>query len=356
MSDQVVNPWSTQTAGGVITKIKTPFSLFQQFYKRTIYFETAKIFFERVNKNYRRLAPFVAPNVQGFVNRRNGYTADSLAPAYIKEKDEIDINAPLNRLPGESMVGGSYTNQQRHDIIVADIAKDQKQRIYNRFEWLACMAAKNGTVTISGEKYPARVVGFNRNPGLTLVSDWTAVGADPLKDIYALRRLANTESGARIVDVYFGRDAWTQLSKVHETLLFGERGLMDTRFKGSDTELSRLLDGFEGLEFVGRISGLRGGGELRIWIYEATYIDAETNVQEYYLEPDEVFGISPAVFDGVRCFGAIKDGRAGWKAMEIFAKNWVASDDPWEEFFMTQSAPLMVPGDPDATFLIKTGS
>ena len=356
MSEQVVNPWDLQTAGGVIRKLKVPFSLFQAFYTRTILFETPKIFFERVSNNYRRVAPFVAPNVQGWINRRNGYTADSFAPAYVKEKDEVDINAPLMRMPGESMVEGSYSNQQRHDMIVADLTLQQKERINNRFEWLACMAAKNGSVTISGEKYPTRTVGFNRNAGLTLVSDWSAAGADPLEDIYGLRRLANTESGARIVDIYFGRDAWKAFLKVHQELLFGMNGLMDKNFGGSDTSVSRLLDQFEGLEFVGRISGLNGGGELRIWIYEATYIGAEDNAQHYYLEPTEVFGIAPTVFAGVRCFGAIKDGRAGWKAMEIFAKNWVSQEDPWEEFFMTQSAPLMVPGDPDATFLIKTGA
>lgn len=356
MSDQVVNPWDTQTAGGVIRKIKVPFSLFLGFYGRSIYFETDKIFFERVNTNYRRVAPFVAPNVQGWINRREGYTADSLAPAYIKEKDEVDINAPLMRLPGETMVSGSYTNQQRHDIIVADLAAQQKQRIYNRFEWMACQAAKNAEVTISGEKYPARTVTFPRNPGLTMVSNWTAQGADPMGDISALRRIANSESGARIVDVYFGRDAYQAYFNAHKDLLVGTNGLMDKNMGGSETQITRLLDQFEGLEYVGRVSGLNGAGEIRIWIYEATYLDAETNAQEYFLDPAEVFGIAPSVFAGVRCFGAIKDGRAGWKAMEIFSKNWVSQEDPWEEFFMSQSAPLMVPGDANATFLIKTGA
>lgn len=356
MSDQVINPWDTQTSGGVITKIKVPFSLFLQFYTRAIYFETNKIFFERVNNNYRRVAPFVAPNVQGFINRRNGYTADSIAPAYIKEKDEIDINAPLMRMPGETLVSGSLSNQQRHDIIVADMAAQQKQRIYNRFEWLACKAAKDGQVTISGEKYPTRTVSFNRNPGLTLVTNWYANGANPMQDIADLRRIANTESGARIVDLYFGRDAYVAFFNAHKELLVGLGGLMDTRLGGSETQITRLMDQFEGLEYVGRVAGLNGAGEIRIWVYEATYLEAETNAQSYFIEPNEVFGISPTVFAGVRCFGAIKDGRAGWKAMEIFSKNWVSSEDPWEEFFMSQSAPLMVPGDANATFLIKTGT
>lgn len=358
MSDQVINPWDVQTSGGVVREIKVPFSLFLQFYTRSIYFETDKVYFERVNENYRRVAPFVAPNVQGFINRRHGYTADALAPAYVKEKDEIDINAPLMRMPGETLISGSLSNQQRHDIIVADMAAQQKQRIYNRFEWLACKAAKEGEVTISGEKYPTRLVNFNRNPGLTLVTDWStaAANADPMADISSLRRLANSESGARIVDVYFGRDAYNAYFRVHKEELVGLGGLMDTRLGGSDTQITRMMDQFEGLEYVGRVSGLNGAGEIRIWVYEATFLTAEENAQEYFLEPDEVFGISPTVFAGVRCFGAIKDGRAGWKAMEIFAKNWVSQEDPWEEFFMTQSAPLMVPGNANATFLIKTNT
>lgn len=356
MSDQVVNPWDLQTAGGVIRKLKVPFSLFLQFYPRVINFETPKIFFERVNDNYRRVAPFVAPNVQGWINRRNGYTADAFSPSYIKEKDEVDINAPLMRLPGENMVEGSLSNQQRHDIIVADLARQQKQRIYNRWEWLACFAAKDGAVTIGGEKYPERTVSFNRLATLTRVSDWTAGAANPLQDIYDLRRIANTESGARIVDVYFGRTAWQRFVAKHKADLYGEGGYMDKRLGGSDTQITRLLDQFEGLEYVGRISGLNGGGELRIWIYEATYLSAEENAQEYFLAPNEVFGIAPTVFSGVRCYGAIKDGRAGWKAMDIFSKNWVSGEDPWEEFFMSQSAPLMVPGDANATFKITTGA
>lgn len=354
MSDQVVNPWDLQTSGGVVRKLKVPYSLFLNFFGRTIAFETPKIYFERVSNNYRRLAPFVAPNVQGWINRRTGYTADAFSPAYIKEKDEVDINAPLMRMPGEAMIGGSFTNQQRHDILVADIALQQKTRIYNRWEWLACKAAKDGVVTISGEKYPSRTVGFNRNPGLTRVSDWTQTAANPMQDIADLRRLANTESGARIVDTYFGRTAYQQFLARHREELFGQNGLMDRNMGGSETSITRMLDQFEGLEYVGRISGLNGAGEIRIWIYEATYLTAEENTQEYFIEPNEVFGIAPTVFDGVKCFGAIKDGKAGWKAIDIFAKNWISQEDPWEEFFMTQSAPLMVPGDANASFLLTT--
>ena len=55
---------------------------------------------------------------------------------------------------------------------------------------------------------------------------------------------------------------------------------------------------------------------------------------------------------GVRGFGAIRDKRAGLQALEVFSKMW-EEEDPSVEYLMSQSAPLMVPRNPNATFKIK---
>jgi hypothetical protein len=52
---------------------------------------------------------------------------------------------------------------------------------------------------------------------------------------------------------------------------------------------------------------------------------------------------------GVRCFGAIQDFDANLQALAMFPKMW-RSDDPSATFIMTQSAPLMVPVNPNNTF------
>ena len=65
-------------------------------------------------------------------------------------------------------------------------------------------------------------------------------------------------------------------------------------------------------------------------------------------------GISSAV-EGVRCFGAVLDKSAGYQAVDYFPKMW-EEEDPSVEYLMTQGAPLMVPSDPNATFMLTVKS
>ena len=58
--------------------------------------------------------------------------------------------------------------------------------------------------------------------------------------------------------------------------------------------------------------------------------------------------LNPVGVDGVRAFGAILDPRAGYQALPIYSKNWIA-EDPAAEYIMSQSAPLMIPGRPNAS-------
>jgi hypothetical protein len=57
--------------------------------------------------------------------------------------------------------------------------------------------------------------------------------------------------------------------------------------------------------------------------------------------------------NGTRCYGAIRDKRAGLAAMSLFPKMW-DQEDPSVTYTMTQSAPLMVPGNPNNSFRLKS--
>ena len=52
---------------------------------------------------------------------------------------------------------------------------------------------------------------------------------------------------------------------------------------------------------------------------------------------------------GVKAFGAILDKKASFQPLPIFPKMW-DEDDPSATILMTQSAPLMVPINPNNTF------
>jgi hypothetical protein len=49
----------------------------------------------------------------------------------------------------------------------------------------------------------------------------------------------------------------------------------------------------------------------------------------------------------VQAFGGIRDGKAGYRALEFFPKMW-EKDDPANVMLQCQSAPILVPTNVDA--------
>lgn len=322
------------------------------FFGRQINFETPYIDFENVNRRYRKLAPFVAPTAQGRVISSQGSRLTRYAPAYVKPKSVIDPNKMIARQPGE-VPYQPLSNEQRRDAVIAEETRDHKARLTNRNEWLAANAVIYGSVTIAGEDYPTKFVDFGRDPSLTITltgaAKWDQTTAKPLVDLKAARRKSADLSGTRIRRLIFGENAWDLFS---QRMGFDDPkagNLLDTTFRGSETSVSRLLDGFEGAEFAGTLTGVNGQGRFECWVYSGSY-DDDNGVQVPYLDTNDVVGVGD--FDGVRCFGAIHDARAGYRSLEVFMKNW-ENQDPSVEYLLSQSAPLMVPGEPNATFRIR---
>ena len=198
---------------------------------------------------------------------------------------------------------------------------------------------------------PSTLVDFRRHSSLTAVlaggAQWTQNTADPMADIRSMRTNANQRSGTRLTTWIFGENAWNYfLARVNV------KEMMNKNYGGQDVSVTLIREGMEGVEYMGRISGLNGAGSMDIYVDTSKYIDPETGVETFFLDQDTVIGIAPSGVQGYRCFGAIKDKGAGYKALEMFPKMW-EQEDPSVEYLMTQSAPLMVPKQPDATCSIK---
>lgn len=329
---------------------KSPSSFWLQFFPRQINFTTPEIAFDKVFGDDRGLAPFVVPNVQGRVLGLDGYETMSFKPAYVKPKHVVDPNMVIERQPGEALGTGSLSISQRRDAVIAEILRKHRVLIQNRCQWLAARALIDGKVVIEGEDYPKTLVDFRRHPSLTGTltgaARWSESTANPLEDLKTMRVHANNRSGARITQHIFGAEAWDMFCQRVDL-----KDLLDTRYRGSETSITRLDDGYEGVEYMGVIQGLNGAGRIEVWVNTEKYIDPVTGAEEFYLDQKTVVGVSPLV-QGVRCFGAIKDKKSDYRALEIFPKMW-EEEDPSVEYLMSQSAPLMVPKQPDATFSLK---
>ena len=323
------------------------------FFGSQINFQTPTITWDKVYGDDRHLAPFVIPSVQGRPQKLEGYDTVAFSPAYIKIKDVVDANMHMLRQAGEALGTGSLSLEQRRDAVIGYLLGQQKTKVHNRWEWLAARAIIDGKVTIKGEDYPETLVDFRRDAGLTGVltggAAWGQATANPLADLKTMRMRVNDKSGARITRHIFGAQAWDKFAARVDL-----KELMDTRYGGMQNSVTRMWDGYEGLEYMGVIQGLNGAGRIEAWVNTSKFIDPETGAEDFYLPQNKVVGVSDMV-QGVRCFGAIMDKKARYLPLEIFNKNW-ENEDPSVEYLLSQSAPLMIPKQPDATYVLDVGN
>lgn len=320
------------------------------FFNRVMTFTTEEILFDRVVTN-RRMAPFVSPVVQGRVMRSQGYETRSFRPAYSKPKHIVDPNRVFTRMAGED-IGGSMSPAARWNAAVVENMREERDSLNRLFNWMAAMSVIHGKVTISGEDYETRVVDFGRDPGLLYVptgaARWGEGSADPLADIARLRKLAFQKSGSVINRLTMGLDAFDLFfadDKVKDLLKDNSVSVSRT----SDSTLSAMGSTDTPFEYRGVLQGANGQGRIEVYTYDEQYEDADNNTHSIMSSYD-VVGTGPGI-RGVRCFGAIRDKRAGLQALPMFPKMW-DQEDPSVTYTMTQSAPLMVPANVNNSFRI----
>lgn len=322
-----------------------------QFFTETINFDTEEVRFDVEDLNEYRLAPFVSPNVQGRVMRSKGFSVKAMRPAYVKPKHVVDPSRSIPRRAGERP-GGTLSRAERFDAIVSDNLRRERLMIENRWDWMACKAVVDASVTIVGEDYPAVTVDFGRDSSLTSVlagaTKWDQGSATPMKDIEYKRQIAFRLSKSPITQLIFGLDAWNAFTEdFHPDV----QKLLDGLRKGNQADFNSAgVQAGSPYEYQGTIAGFAGAGRLALFTYSNLYEDTDGSMQPY-MDQGTVVGIGPAT-KGVRLFGAIADKKANLAAVDMFPKQWEV-DDPSASYTMTQSAPLMAPLRPNNSFKLK---
>lgn len=338
-------PYTTYTTHDLLQMVRTirnPSSFWlDTYFKSQINFTDRYIDFDVVDET-KRLAPFVAPTVQGRVISQEGFATKRFAPAYVKPKGVVDPSRLVERTAGEPYTG-SLTPAQRRDVVVADMVRKYKNMIFRRWEWMASQAALYGQVTVAGEDYPTVTVSFGRDAGqtdvLTGTDAWDDPASSPLEDIERMVNQTHQLSGYATRGVIMGTEAWAAFIK-HDDV----KELLETR-RGSTSTAETGPGGGEVIELKGTF------GKHNVWVYNDIYED-DTGTSQPFMDPRDVFAASAEGFQGVRCFGAILDKRAGYQALDIFTKMW-EQEDPSVEYLLMQSAPLMVPKNPNASWRMR---
>jgi surface antigen len=338
--------FSTAELRKVIVDSRPPVQYFlDRLYKEQMEFTTEEIMFDDL-KLGRRMAPFVAPNLQGRVQKRSGFYTRSFRPAYVKPKDVVTPGRMLRRLAGEALTG-DMTPGERWRATVAAYQLDQRKQIMRRWEWMAAQAALYGQVTISGEDYPTVTIDFGRSANHTVVLTGTARWSDtansnPADDLEDWATRIREAEGFVVTRVTMGGAAWRAFRKhpVIEKLLETRRGSTSTAETGPGLG--------ESVEFKGQI------GSFNIYVYADVYEDEDGAIQQM-MDSRDVLLEAEAGYEGVRAFGAIMDAKAGLQPYDIFPKMW-ENEDPSVIYLLSQSAPLMIPSRPNCTLRARVVS
>jgi hypothetical protein len=351
-----VSLFSTQELIEVQQRLQNlPDGFWRNRYPRVITSDREEIMFEVADVDNRKLAPFVAPNVQGRVMRGQGFEARTFRPAYVKPKHIVDPTKAIPRMMGEPMMGG-MSMLARFNAQVATNMRLELESIYRRWDWMAARATIDGSVTVAGDDYPTTFVDFGRDPSLTVQLTGTAVWsatatANPLRDLADANDDAFRLGNAPITDLVFGITAYANFIKNQEV-----KDLLSTLTRASNSSFATIpLIQNANYQDMGSID-TPGGGRFNLWRYSNWYSAVSSTGQltvEQFLDPEYVVGLGPGL-DGCAMFGAIMDYEAGFRAeATVFPKMWVEKD-PSAVFTMSQSAPLFAPLNPNNSFVIKT--
>ena len=340
--------YSTAALLGVLrdeTQMQPPSSYWLDLcFPNILTFEEEYIDFGKISDT-RKIAPLVVPTAQGRPIYSAAERVARVKPAYVKPKDAVTATRMIQRAAGlgELNVNSNWSPQQRYNAIVADIMKAHRTAIERRWEWLAAQAVLYGAVTLEDENYPKAVVDFERAAGHSITHTagnfWGDSGVKILREVEAWKRIVrDAPFGGPTNRLTVGSSAWEVMREDQEII---DMLKLDMRPYNGGVNLNMgIREGLD-VELVGTLSGT-----TPVYVY-SDYYHAPNGSVVPFMDPRDVVLTGPNV-RGVRCFGAIQDIDAQLQAMAMFPKMW-KQDDPSANFIMTQSAPLMVPVNPNNT-------
>lgn len=307
------------------------------------------IVFDEVLEGLPVMAPFVSPAVAAKSQERSGYQAKSFRPAYVKPKHAIKPRDFIQRLPGEALMG-ELSPQQRRDQTVLYLLGLQKRQILARLEWMAAQAVINGTVKVEGEDYPAQVVDFGRDKDNSIIISaandrWSNTDADIISQLESWSGKILSKTGYGGADLIMSPETWAAFRKNKSVLEQADLRRGVTNIPTLDPQVAQ-----EGAIFKGTY------GEYSIYVYAGRFREQDGTISRGLEAGEVVMVAAPSEggtggIYGVRAFGAIQDADS-LQAIDIFPKTWI-NQDPSSEMLMSQSAPLMIPGRPNASLKAK---
>lgn len=288
-----------------------------------------------VEKGKRKMAPFVHPLRQGKIDTREGYTAKSMKPAYVKPKRSSTAADYLAKFIGEN----PYAPMSRAEKAAMLQAKDLSEmldQIARREEWMAAQQLTSGLIPVVGEGVNVTIdLGIDTSHVLAntdlIDNGWaTASSCAPLDDLEALQLLISKDSGLYADVAVFGATAWQKFAASAQVV--AEDIKVDSS-RATGTSVERPAN-VKGAIYKGTARG------IDLWVYNEWYLD-DADVLQPMIPAKKMF-LASSQARAIRHYGAIMDVEVpGGAPVRVWPKTWVEKD-PSQRILLLQSAPLPI--------------
>jgi hypothetical protein len=322
-----------------------PSFLLDNFFPDVIRATQDEIYFDDI-VNQRRLTPFVHPLREGRVVDTQGYKTHSFRPAYAKDKRVFTGQERLRRQVG-APIGGAPSQGAAIEEAIQAAMTDQLQMLSRLEEWMASSALRLGQITVSGEGYPSTVVSFNRPGGHTVTlsggARWGQSGVSPWANLKTWAGTVMGNGGGYPTRVVMDPLAFSvfaadpEVQRLQQLMAYRENPTLNIIQVSGYTDAAEAQVARQGMI-----------GEFDVYTYQAQYQD-DTGTTQKMIPDNTVIMASPGYMQGARCYGMVRDFKANFAADRFFVKMY-EEEDPSVRYILMQSAPLVVPFRPSATF------
>lgn len=328
------------------------------FFPNTFLSTQEEIAFSKLNAS-RRIAPFMLPNEPGKpIYRREGERIESFKPAYTKPKDAVRPTEMIALSPGELVKRAALMSPvARYNREVNRIVMFHRNSIQRLWDYMAAKAILNGSLVVNYGQGVSVTIDFGRAAGQTVVlapgARWGDVGVSIFNTLQSyIDTVSTAEFGGSPTDIILGATAAVPFLADASSSTGSLKDKLDTTFRGSEeVSINRGIVKTDPLNPFTLLGRLASG--INVWRYAGPASKFQNDDGSFtdIMDPRDIALVSRAV-DGIRCFGAILDTAAGLEVSDIFTKMW-DQQDPSARFIMSQSAPLMIPVNPNCTMRVR---
>lgn len=340
-----IRPQDTASLLGKYRWVPAPINYFRSLLTASVYTSQDEwIYFDKLTET-RKLAPLVIPMNQGRPVYTEGQNVSRFKPAYTKAKDPISPERTLKRLPSENLYQpNTLTPYSRYLQILGDILRVHRLVNENRMEWLTAQAALYGKVTLEGPDYPTTLVDFGRDPSHTI----TLAGANlwsnedaPIVDMLNtwVEKVRRAQFGGPTTRITIGKNVVGPFLRNKQV-----QATRNLQIRGTDGVPPASIRNGDYSEMIFKF------GNYEVWTTNDWYETNNGSIAEY-MNANGVLLTGPNA-NFIECYGAILDVDAQMQALPVFIKQW-KNEDPSVTFVMSQSAPLVVPVNPNNTLFAQ---